>query len=263
MNTKKSLLIAVLGLFMFGCGSNMMGNRETEGEQAESEVAAEEADDMDNVDTKFLITNSSAGYFEIGLSWQDIAVNEYDYAATQGYGICVDACCDGGITLGYIPDGYDFINEPDMTIGAVLFEGGEFPDDVKFANKHKKNRDLFFITSDNCCGWYWNDKINYLMVYSDKYKTAEGIGVGSTLEEMKKAFGKITISIGWIEEDGNAIQVSVDKYPTLRFILDYESAVGGYEALSAVGETAEISDFKPRTKIERVLVKNPSEETNE
>lgn len=58
-------------------------------------------------------------------------------------------------------------------------------------NKHKTNSNVFFSSSDNCSAWYWKDKVDYIVVHSELFKTKEGIGVGSPLEEVEEKYGKI------------------------------------------------------------------------
>lgn len=204
----------------------------------------------------YLITNNSVGYFKIGGFWQKFAKINYAYKFIQGYGSCMDACCDGGFSLGKVIINSDYgkvIENPEITIGASSFS--------KSASKtqHKGNPKVFYITSDNCSGWYWKDKINYIVVYSEAFKTKEGIGIGTTLEKIQELMGKVVIKIGWMEEDGNAIQVKVDSYPNIEFILDADDAIGGYEKLSTFGEQlASITDFKENTKIKRLIITSPT-----
>lgn len=198
------------------------------------------------MEDKLLITNNSVGYFKIGDPWQNIAKNEYKYQSVQGYGTCSDACCDGGFALGIklVVNKYGWVENPEITIGALPFKGSNY----------KNNKDVFYVKSDNCSDWYWNDKIDYLVIYSEAFKTKEGIGVGTTLEKVKETLGKVVINIGWLEEDRNAIQVKIESYPNIVFILNVEDAIGGYEKLSTLEGNAIISDFKKNTKIKRLLI---------
>lgn len=198
----------------------------------------------------YLITNNSVGYFKIGASWQNFAKDNYNYESVQGFGNCRDACCDGGFTLGnnLVVNEYGWVENPEITIGALHF--GESESETE----HKNNPNVFYVSSDNCSGWYWKNKISYLMIYSESFKTKEGIGVGTTLEKLEEIFGKVIINIGWLEEDANAIQIKVNSYPDIEFILDVDDAIGGYEKLSTLGENAIISDFKKNTKIKRLFI---------
>lgn len=58
-------------------------------------------------------------------------------------------------------------------------------DNSSSKNKHKSNPDVFYSFSDNCTAWYWKDKVDYIAVHSELFKTKEGIGVGSPLEEVR------------------------------------------------------------------------------
>lgn len=210
------------------------------------------------IEEKFLITNNSAGYFTLDGSWQSYARDDYNYQYVQGYGNCVDAACDGGFDLGdnivnseYGPK----IENPKLTIGATLFEASEINNLEIDSVKYSENPNVFFVSSDNSYGWYWKDKISYIIINSDNFKTKEGIGVGTMLEKVKEKFDIISINVGWVEEDNNAIQFKIDAYPNIEFILDGDDAIGGYNFLSShVGQTVSVSDFKENTKIKRITI---------
>ena len=206
---------------------------------------------------KYFITNDAVGYFKIGESWQHIAEEKYSYVFSQGYGICVDACCDGGYVLGLKMDKDGvFIEDGLLTIGCARF------DDDESEAKHKSNNSVFYISSDNCKAWYWKDKISYIFLYSDLFKTKDGIGVGTTLEDLHQKFGNIQFDIGWIEEDPNAFQIKLADYPNIQFILDVEDYKGDLDMISLTGleNKLKLSDFKPKTKIARILVQNTIQE---
>ena len=248
------LQIAMIGVMLFGCGQKSANarndNAQRENEQQKDEKL--EKTGNENSTGKFLITNRSVGYFTIGGSWQNFAEDAYNYKYVQGFGTCVDACCDGGFDLGkVITDIEDepIVENPEITIGALIFDKSESE------TKHKSNSNVFYVSSDNCSGWYWKDKTSFMIVYSDTFKTKEGIGVGTALEKFQEIFGKFVITIGWLEEDANAIQIQIKAYPNIAFILDDEDAIGGYEKLSSFeGQTVTISDFKKNTQIKRLII---------
>ncbi|HLR01115.1 MAG TPA: hypothetical protein VK102_12160 [Sphingobacterium sp.] len=246
--------IAVFVILWTSC--NQKNN--TDREQKQSPIQLEEKTGntvSENSEDKFLISNHSAGYFKIGGSWQNYAEKEYSYKSVQGYGTCVDACCDGGFQLGYkiVEDSYGpKIENVQITIGAVNFDQNE-----KSESKYKDNPEVFYASSDNCKGWYWKDKINYIVVYSELFKTKEGIGVGTTLEEMQEKFGELHFYVGWIEEDINALQVSIKSYPDIKFILDIDAYKGNWEEIGFMEDKNEItvSDFKENSKIQRLIIR--------
>lgn len=261
MKNLNFLLIATLGMVLISCGQTSSKNNDTVNEQKQSQTqikenisqTEEQTENVanENLQDKFLITNNYVGYFKIGGSWQNSAKNDYNYKSVQGYGTCRDACCDGGYNLGKAitnDNNGQTIENPEITIGALRFGESESK------TEHKNNPNVFYISSDNCSGWYLKDKISYLMIYSEAFKTKEGIGVGTTLEKLKEILGEVLINIGWLEEDANAIQVKINSYPSIEFILDVDDAIGGYEKLSTLGETARVSDFKKNTKIKRLIV---------
>jgi len=201
----------------------------------------------------FLITNNSVGYFKIGDAWQNFAKNSYDYKSIQGYGSCTDACCDGGFNLGKAinkeNDGQT-IKKPEITIGASVFGKSESK------TEHKSNPNVFFVSSDNCSSWYWKDKISYIVSYSEAFKTKEGIGVGSTLEEVQEKLGKLKFYVGWIEEEENPFHFTIKSYPNLQFILDDMDYKGNLEAVNLTADNNSIttSDFNKNTKIKQIKV---------
>lgn len=201
----------------------------------------------------YLITNNSVGYFKIGYSWQNFAKNSYDYKSVQGFGTCIDACCDGGFNLGKLNSNGNYgqkIENPEITIGALDFGKSESK------TQHKSNPNVFYISSANCSGWYWKDKISYIVTYSEAFKTKEGIGVGSPLEELQEKLGKLQFYVGWIEEQENPLQIRIKSYPNIQFILDIDDYKGNWEDISLKGDDnfITISDFKKNTKIKRIIV---------
>ncbi len=262
------LLIAALAIVVVGCGrtASKEGSGVNEATQ-DTSILAEQAGGVaeEATDEKYLITNNSVGYFRFGGAWQEYAKKEYNYSFVESYGSCVDACCDGGFDLGSASaiDEYGRIETPEITIATVLYEESESFDDRIERRKHKNNKEVFYVSSENCKGWYWRDKANYFVVYSQMFKTKEGIGVGTTLDEIEAKIGKLQFHVGWIEEDMNALQVVIKSYPNVSFILDVDDYKGDWEELSLMNgyeNTLKTSDFKKDTKIRRLVVRQA--ETN-
>lgn len=246
---------------MLCCACTGTSNKsQSQQEPLQSQTKKESVPNEKPIDAKFLITNTSVGLFQIGSSWQSIAKNEYNYQYVEGYGLCMDACCDGGFDLGNkIVEGKyrQQIEKIEINIGAALFDSNEMLD-PKIKNKHKNNPDVFYVFSDNCAGWYWRDKISYLRVFSDSFKIKEGVGAGTTLETAQEKLGKLTIELGWIEENPDAIQLKIDDYPNISFIIDTDDYAGSWEELSNIsveGKTLTIADFKKNTKIKRLMIR--------
>lgn len=266
MKNLNFLLIVILGLT--SCGPTSSKNDDFEKEQNQSQVQIKEdisrpKEQTKNVLTenkkeKFLISNNSAGYFKVGGSWQSLAKNDYHFNSVQSYGTCIDACCDGGFDLGnnLIINKYGYADNPELTIGALLFKRSESYDDEVERNKYISNKDVFYISSDNCNGWFWKDNIEYIVVNSDLFTTKEEVGVGATLEEAQEIFGKLDFHIGWIEEDVNALQFVTKSYPNISFILDVDDYQGNWEDITRTEDenTLTASDFKEDTKIQRIII---------
>lgn len=308
------LLISTFGLFLLSSCVHKTSNTDTDNGQDLTEEQTKKHPD-ENLEEKFLITDSSVGYFKIEDSWQNIAKNIYNYKSIQGFGLCMDGCCGGGFSLGkkITLDDYNetVIENPEIIIGAMVFdragdyEGNKYtsnpmdipegapkgiyemtfiykvngenkefsmeelenlPEGAEFVDRKEKfikgdypslNKEVFYPYPNNCGGWwYWKDKTGYIVVHSNVFKTKEGIGVGTTLENLQEKFGKLHFYVGWIEEDVNALQVVIKSYPNIEFILSYDDYKGNWEEISLLKEenSLTISDFKKNTKIKRLIV---------
>lgn len=256
---KKNIFIISIytSILLLACESNSSKNtiQKNEGNYIQTDIdTPSKINEKEKTVTSFLITNHSVGYFNLDSPWQEYAKNNYNLKFVQSFGTCVDACCDGGFDLGKmisLNEGKQVIENPDITIGAKKF------DDSESNTKHKNNPDVFYTDSPNCNAWYWKNKISYLMIYSDLFHTAEGIGVGVSLEQIQEKFGKLTFYIGWVEEDPNAIQVILKPYPNLKLIIDEADYKGNVENinLEEFENNLNISDFKTNTKIQRIIVR--------
>lgn len=275
---KTVIIVSIIALIANSCGQttekqSKTVNNETVSErkdnvQQQKEDSQSENEQSDTLN-KFLITNNSAGYFTIGEPWQDFAKNKYQYEFVQGYGSCVDACCKGGFYLGngIIKNEWDeqILEDLKLTVGSQIFEenDAESWDDEIGSKKYKNDPTLFYVSSDNCKGWYWKDEIGFIILYSDLFKTKEGVSVGTTLEDAQKQLGKLLFDIGWIEENPNAVQFKISSYPNIEFILKPDDYAGNWEELSGLrgkGNMLTISDFKENTTIKQIIIRGEDEE---
>lgn len=239
----------VAGLAVLSCGPGSADQASGAADSTDSGIYAV----GDPADLKYLITDNSVGYFRLGGSWQDMAITKYGYRSIQRYGRCTDACCDGGFLLGNKIVNGDYGKEMadlQVVIGAAVFS--ESQSETEF----KDSPGVFYSSSPNCNAWYWSDKINYLDVASEQFHTKENMGAGSTLAEMQTAFGKLDFYVGWIEEDLNALQISVKAYPNIRFIVSVDDYKGNWEDIDMAGDKNSLSpaDFKSGTKIRSLMV---------
>jgi len=207
-------------------------------------------------DLDFLITNNSVGLFRIGNSWQYYAKNYYRFNFKQTFGKCIDGACDGGFILG---DNLKNTENKNLEVeeGALLTIGASPFMSNNTKSNFNNNQNIFFISSANNDGWYWKDKTSYIIVHSDKFKTKEGIGVGSTLSELKRLLVSTKIKIGWLREDINAIKVEAKAYPGIKFIIEYKDAIGGLDNLESLDDNGlEIneSNFNENARIARIIV---------
>lgn len=126
-------------------------------------------------------------------------------------------------------------------------------------------RKIYLIRCENSSSWYRKDSIENIVIYSDLFKTAEGIGVGVTFEELRKACGDLYLHIGWIESE-ERVEVWTVKYPMIRFIFKEEDVInfapGKREDESGLdyidgwtgSRKEDGSGFKPNSKIWRIII---------
>lgn len=232
-----------LGIILFSCHSNTSPN---------TTITTQE---QTPVETQFLITNHSAGLFKMNGAWQEIAQNTYQYDFIQSYGSCIDACCDGGFIIGRnISKDKSYLDEEILAVGCITFDDDTEGEETK----HQNNPDVFYSVSDNCKAWYWKDSIHYIILFSQEFKTKEGIGVGSTLEQLQEKLGPLSFYVGWLEEDPNAFQVKVSAYPAVQFIINADDYKENWEdiSISESDNNIQLSDLKENTTIKRIIIIN-------
>lgn len=221
-------LFCVAMLTMLSCNSKGTTSQENQNDNVveqqtvEQQTIESEPQNVETIDSKFLITNTSIGLFSQNSNWSE------DYQ-TYGYNKgnseeCVDACCFGTTVFWKSNESKE---NPSIVLYNKYFEDEQTADSIKmdydaYSTVYSSRNDLFFVGSDNCSDWYYKNLITACAVYSSDFKTQENIGVGSGVEDFLKAFDKAYITIGWIEEDADAIQLSTDKYPNLAFIVNSE-----------------------------------------
>lgn len=88
----------VVGYILFGSGMNSR-KLEEGGSLTKTEIAAMDETIQQTTD-QYLIPDSLVGLFSFGNSWQQIAKEVYQFEYIQGYGNCMDACCEGNFILG-------------------------------------------------------------------------------------------------------------------------------------------------------------------
>jgi hypothetical protein len=212
---------------------------------APTEVVSSEVSNPKMINKDFIIQSKRVGRFLLDKPWRATAAS-YGFDYTQGFGECIDACCNGGFHL-FKKGNPDHVW---LTVGAMPFDLEA--DESRYA----KRKDVFFVTSDNCSGWYKGDHVFNFQLYDKAFQTIEGVGVGTSLAECERIFGTLDFQVGWIEEDANALFFMVDLYEGVGFILDAEDYKEGWEALSYREEKGplKVSDFKSTTVIQRIVI---------
>jgi len=231
---KKTTLVFWFGLALMNC------------DQKSNSGSADE-----DADPQFLISNDAVGYFEIGNAWRDLAASRYGYQFVQEYGVCADGCCDGGFLLGdeVVPgEQGKTIRNPELTIGAAQM-------DIDPEDGQPDDPNLFFVKTEICEGWYRKDRVRYIIIHSERYRTKEGIGVGSSLRELQDQFGPLKFYVGFIEEDAHAMQVVLPDYPNVQFVLDVNDYQGDWTQISftELNNALTISDFRSTAKIRNLI----------
>jgi len=161
--------------------------------------------DYKNIDP-YLITNNGAGYFLLGGIISDFP-SRYNYEAEEGEIYGVDADDAGGL---YIKDGNSVAIV--ITYQYAMYD----TENTKYANN---DSDLFHVPDGNTAGWYYKNTIDELELLSPDFKTAEGIGVGSTIEEMKSKYD-LTSNIYMVMGEELCALVTAKQYPNLTFEID-------------------------------------------
>ena len=222
--------------------------------------------------SQYLITNNSAGYFRINGIVSEINNKYYQLGYHVGGINMVDAATVAG---SFLDKDYDNVDE--KIEGCMM----PYPDEnaiISFENKYyrpdedgnpsdeelKKNTNIYHIQCENSDSWYYKDSIDAIVIRSELFKTKEGIGVGSTFEELKEAYGVLLLHIGWIESD-ERVQVRATQYPMVRFIFmeedvtvfapDKEEDDAEYRESGFNGCRKEDgSGLKPNSKIWRIII---------
>lgn len=190
------------------------------------------------VSSNYLITNNSVGLFKVNGRIGDLP-KSYGWTST--------------------PSEFFYDN---CQLSTVKYSGGievfyKFSCSLEDAKPMHKNKKIYSDNySDNCSGYYCKDSIDRVFVYSPDFKVAEGVGVGSTFSEMKKAFPDLYSSYFGGVEGEYEIFLYVKKYPDLRFhidpdglLVDLDNEEGSYELQYEDG-----SHFRPDAKVECIKV---------
>jgi len=209
-----------------------------------------------NMDAKFLITNDSAGYFKIGKPWQKNAKEVYNYAYKERNQCGYEACCSGGFELikTDVDKKLEKESSPDIIIIPKTFSNN------REKNAFKNNPDVFFVESGfdgECSSWYFKDKVGGIIILSDAFKTKDGIGVGTRLQDILKVYGAIELigcSGGDPEADNsNEFLFKIPSYPGLEFVLDEGDNICNVGELDSYNKSSNFSHLKNR-KIIKITV---------
>ncbi len=96
----------------------------------------------------------------------------------------------------------------------------------------------------------YNQNIGQIMVNSNQFKTEKNIGVGTTLENLKKAYPNLKI---WYTYVSDMYVAETDDLPKIQFLLDPNDFIGELEVKSDI-ITLKETDFKENAKILQIRV---------
>lgn len=129
----------------------------------------------------------------------------------------------------------------------VLIQSEEGPYEETIHSVSNTDEELMVITPeyDYETGEY-TDNIGEINVYSDRFQTAEGIGVGSSLEEFMETYTDFSI---WYTYVSDMYVIETEQY-NAQFILDGKGFEGDIDSFAA-GEMFDVSasDFDLETRI--------------
>ena len=209
------------------------GSTPSETEQATLDSLANVFINEDTPKSKYLITNNSAGYFKMNGTVKDINDKYYKLKYYVGSINMVDAANVAGCFLDKIEadnksDEIDGCSMPYADDNTIIAFGGKYfmpyEEDNPKNKEYEKDNSIYLILCENTSSWHRKDSIDNIVIRSDKFKTKEGIGVGSTFEELQNTYGDLYLHIGWIEDE-ERVEVRTAKYPMVRFIFQEEDVL--------------------------------------
>jgi hypothetical protein len=124
-------------------------------------------------------------------------------------------------------------------------EGSEYPMYVVF---EKGVEVLEFVPGFNDSKWQWLNTIHDIRVFSDQYHTDKGIKVGSSIEELVKAYPAESIFYTYIS-DWFVYAIDISDFIKIQFQLDGENFIGKQDLMSSDIVELSLKDFKLGTKV--------------
>jgi hypothetical protein len=145
-----------------------------------------------------------------------------------------------------IPFPADNIQKKFLTI---ITEEGETKEPVYVVTENKQEIMQIIPQYDYEKGIY-NDNIGEIIILSDKFKTAKGIGVNSTIKEFAE---KYPIFFIWYSYISDMYVIETKSVDNVQFLLDETDFIGELE-ISGDMTLLKLSDFKPNAKISRIRI---------
>lgn len=136
--------------------------------------------------------------------------------------------------------------EIEKTTGTRLAEGMEIEETLFTISKNGEKVLILKPQFDPMTGKF-NDKIGEIIILSEDFKTKEGIGVNSTLEEFLKTYPESEVWFTYVSDR----YVVESPEMEAQFILNKEDFTGEVEINSAQ-VTLKPSDFKQGARIEKI-----------
>ncbi len=208
--------VIFLGLFIYSCkpatesGDNANGNTEIPNDT----IVEEKKDELPA--SAFVLKSDQAGPFRLGYAIPENSIKKYQVR---------------------------------MEKNTRQYEGGSSNEAVTIVSFD--DEDLLWLKP----GYFKADsqqfsQINEIVVVSPKYKTTEGIGIGSTIEEFGKAYPDMRV---WYTYVSTMYVAETDKLK-LQFLLDANDYTARKPSARSEQTKLKVSDFKPEGKITRVRI---------
>ena len=210
---KTGIILVIIALITVGCGGRTNNNKQVKTDIIVSlEDSTFQNQNQNQTNKEFLITENGVDIFFIG---KQIPFNDEKYSIVK--------------ELEFFEEG---IEEPIY----IVF---------------KKEQKMFQIRPEyDYDTEQFTDKIGSITVFSDEFKTAEGIGIGSSIENFINIYPDFTT---WYTYLGGLYVIDTEQYKRLQFLLDEKDYLKKIEFDSDLTEL-KISDFKSHAKIKKIRI---------
>ena len=192
----------------------------------------------------FLVTKCSAGFFTLGDTIGNL-IQQYGWNETDKK-YWYDGCA--------IP--YRLVFSEEGEIIELCYAMAEFGDGENEDLCKSDTINYVYVESDNCAGYYNRNKIVGMTILSHRFKTKEGIGVGSTFNDLEVTYTGVDARLYENMDGERFTTVYVNEYPNTCFhFSDDDIEVDEDEEVTSYGYIKlNRSHFKSNARIENVVM---------